>query len=944
MSAQPDVTESFGRRRLDVALAAVGWTLLFVFVLVTVAPGLLPGTTFLGTDLMSRLAPWSNAADSTVVVNGGIGDTIDQYASAAQLVVEATRAGSFPQWDPFNSGGAILGALPNTAMLSPLSLPWWILPASSAPAGVKILEIACSALGMQFLLRNRWHLPRFTAPLATIVFVSSGFMIAWTNWPQTRVAAFIPLFFWATDRLAVERRWIDVVPAGLITASMFLGGFPAVTGYTIYAAIAYFVVRSVAIRSGWRIALLNLVRAALGVLLGLALSAVQMLPFVWFSQRYVDFESRSSSLGSHLPSSSLSSTLVPFLQGLPDFTHYTWDVHFVEGFSYIGVASLVPILAAVLVRPRTPFVRAVMPFFVALTIICGAAMYFGGPALTALQLLPGVGTSPIGRVRSVAGFAAAVVVAFGAAALFEPVGIGQQFRATTRSHWPTVMIDWVVRIAAALVITIPILIQVRRSVDPSTFDFGTKWILVTACVLGVVAVAGLCVWITPAPSTSVFALLILIVATSGSATYVAHRYWPLSDSSTFYADSPTHEFLRENLGEDRYATVNQTMLPGSSTAYELRSVTGHGFTSAEWQDLLRAAVPGIFRTPTYTTLAEDDVVNAGRNSILDRLGVKYLVQASTSPIPGNLEDGPQAVNEHVMGASSPGIDTTSFVGPARGVTLEVLAQEGLPESPATLSVIAVDDSTGEQLASTISRITGVASDQPVALDLDDIPDDTQWHLTISLSGTTGTITLATTDSADAVVKPVRPRTDNLNVVHTGDSTIIERTTALERIRWATQSEVISDPDGQIEALMDTSTPTDSVILEHSEDARDTDEQAVADLTVTDENTNSSDISVTTTGAGWVVIEDALQDNGWSAEVDGKPAQLVPADHAGVAVYVQSAGSHTVTLKYEAPYFRLGSVISALSVLLVVSSLLFHRFRLRRRVTPVNAPDEPETLP
>lgn len=158
------------------------------------------------------------------------------------LMAESGRQGTFALWDPYQAGGTEAGALPNSAMLSPLSLPWWLMSSDKAPAAVKLLEIAAVALGMQLLVRNRWRLPAFTAPLAALVFVSSGFMITWTNWPQTRVAALIPLLFWATDRLAIERRWIDIVPMALVTASLLLGGFPAVTAYAMYAAVAFFFV------------------------------------------------------------------------------------------------------------------------------------------------------------------------------------------------------------------------------------------------------------------------------------------------------------------------------------------------------------------------------------------------------------------------------------------------------------------------------------------------------------------------------------------------------------------------------------------------------------------------------------------------------------------------------------------------------------------------------
>jgi uncharacterized membrane protein YfhO len=65
-----------------------------------------------------------------------------------------------------------------------------------------------------------------------------------------------------------------------------------------------------------------------------------------------------------------------------------------------------------------------------------------------------------------------------------------------------------------------------------------------------------------------------------------------------------------------------------------------------------------------------------------------------------------------------------------------------------------------------------------------------------------------------------------------------------------------------------------------------------------------------------VVADAVQ-SGWHASVDGKPADVVPADHALGAVFVP-AGRHVVTLRYQPEAWRLGELICGLSVLLLLA--------------------------
>lgn len=897
----------------DVALTVIGWLLVIAFSALTVVPGLSSGKVFLGTELMTHFAPWMTSVGHQEVTNVGIGDTIDSATPMAELIVRSTKDGSFPQWDPFNNGGGELGALPNAAVFSPLSLPWWFLPASSATAGVKLLEIAAIGLGMHLLMRRQWHLPAFTAPLSTLVFVASGFMLAWTNWPQTRVAAMIPLLFWASDRLATRHRWSDTLPLGLVVASMLLGGFPAITGYAIYAAALYFLFRIIATRTPWATIGMSVLRSAAGIVLGVALSAFQIFPFAWFATHYVDFEARSGFRGSHLPSVTLATSVVPSLLGLPDQTHGSWPVHFIEGFSYIGAASLPLILAALFIRPRTPSPRVVLPFFAGLLLVCGSAVYFGGPALSILQSLPGVATSPIGRLRVILGFAAAVLTGLGAAAVFEPVPFARQLRQLPAGSWRAAL-SVVIRLTAAGLVLVPVLLSVRDAVNDAEVLYSQKWILVAALLMIAVGLAGLFTWVTPSRASGFLAVVVILGATAVPATYVAHKWWPLSDVSSFYPETATHQYLQENLGEDRYATVGQTMLPGTSSFYGLRSVTGHGFTSPSWRELLTQVDPAFYQTPTYTTLTPANLSSSIGSPILDRLAVKYVVQAPTAEIPGETEALPGAVGQTVLSSSS---STTSpvFTGPARGIQVSVLGQSGIPDSPALLTARAVSPD-GTVLATTSTVISGIDARQDVALQLEDLGATQPWTVELSLSGSGATITLATTDRGSFVSAPVRPADDGLHIVHTGDSTVIERTHALDRIRWASRAEVETDPQERLAILSSGDTDADTVILEHeADDAPATD--STAEVTVSDTDTDTISATVTSTGAGWVVIADPLRGGGWTATVDGRTTELVDADHAGVAVRVSDAGTHTIVLEYRAPMTRAGGLVTGITLLLLL---------------------------
>ncbi|MFZ1381840.1 MAG: hypothetical protein WAS54_03510 [Scrofimicrobium sp.] len=892
----------------DLILTVLGWLCLVVLVLLTVVPGLTGDKVFLGTNMLTGYAPWNSVLEPEPIVNRGIGDTIDSATPTAHLITSQTLDGIFPQWDPYNNGGGDLGALPNSAVFSPLSLPWWVLPASAAPAGVKLMEVIAVSLGMYLLLRRQWKLPSFTVPLASIIFVTSGFMVAWTNWPQTRVAAMIPLLFWATDRLATRHRWTDTIPMALVVASMLLGGFPAVTAYAMYSVVAYFVVRVIAIRTPIRIALMSFLRSTVGVILGIGLSAFQILPFIWFASHNVDFEIRSGR-GSHLPLETLSTSIVPYLLGFPDWTMDSWPSHFVEGFSYIGASALVLILVSLLIRPRVAFPKAVMPFFAALLIVLMIAVYVGGPLLTAIQVLPTTASSPIGRTRSVIGFAAAVLAALGAAAVFDGQGLKQQIQTLRPPSFRTLG-STALRLAAVAAISLPILISIRESVSAEWPQFSFTWIWVALTIMTAVLVATTLVWLAPTRSTASLTVAIALVATTVPAVDVAQKWWPLSDIGTFYPATPTHSYLEDHLEQNRYVSVGQTLLPGTSSYYKLRALNGHGFTYPAWNELLTRVDEGFFLTPTYTALQPSYVQTSVHSPILDRLGVKYLVQSPEDPVDGVPDPVSQTVGTAELSSSS-SLKTGEFNGTALGVRLTVLAQNGLPESPATVRVSAVSIQ-GKELTSRELTMSGIGSDFDILLELGDLSESDSWHLELDLSDSPATITFATDTYGAIIAAPIRSPNDELSVVHTGDSIILQRSNALDRLRWANSSVIEADAEQRLNLLASGELSAETVVLEHIGD-QEPDSNSTATVEIKETDTDVIAATVTSNGPGWLVIADPLRGGGWTATVDGETAELLDADHAIVAIRVAEAGSHEVVIQYEAPLFRTGIIVSVLAL-------------------------------
>src|SRR5262249_2319951 len=107
--------------------------------------------------------------------------------------------------------------------------------------------------------------------------------------------------------------------------------------------------------------------------------------------------------------------------------------------------------------------------------------------------------------------------------------------------------------------------------------------------------------------------------------------------------------------------------------------------------------------------------------------------------------------------------------------------------------------------------------------------------------------------------------------------------------------------------------------------------AAGRVTVTGNAPTAQAFTVDAGGDGYVVVADALQ-QGWVATVDGERADLVAADHAGLAGHAP-AGHHEIALRYEPPGRRTGLVVTALTLAVLVVAWFWGDRLLARLPTP-----------
>lgn len=120
-----------------------------------------------------------------------------------------------------------------------------------------------------------------------------------------------------------------------------------------------------------------------------------------------------------------------------------------------------------------------------------------------------------------------------------------------------------------------------------------------------------------------------------------------------------------------------------------------------------------------------------------------------------------------------------------------------------------------------------------------------------------------------------------------------------------------------EILSESFNPREAAFLEEAAEAFDNSEVEVMNLAV---DSQSLAFSVKTGGRALLVIAQTWEKN-WRAEVGRQPVPILRVNHAFQAIAVPP-GVHQVTLRYTSGSFKLGSVVSGLSALIVAILSLF----------------------
>ncbi|HJX37070.1 MAG TPA: YfhO family protein [Anaerolineae bacterium] len=583
-------------------------------------------------DSMARYIPWNKYQDveSLGPLNEDYADTLLAYYPQILIAREIVRGGSLPLWNPYTlAGGPFLAAAPWLGFFYVPYLLFYVIDPLKSFGYVAFLHLGLAGTFMYFYLRSI-ECRRLSSLVGAVSFGLGGFLLANLAWlPRVSTVIWTPLLFLSIEKVLVQRRYVFSSGAALATAMCILAGNLAATVYVLLAGVLYLVFRLITVTKskGAADALRGALTLAAAILLGVMISAVQLLP-TWevarFTERVqVTYDERVESGRSLL---ALATALVPDIFGNP--VDRPWGRNefvtnipgtYGETVLYAGILPLV-LAAWAVARKRD----ADTAFFAGLALL-GLCLFLNTGLFRLLYLLPPFRIGRQLEAKILWAFAASVLAGMGFESMLR-VGADTQRRPLRLAVVSLVSLGAAVLAGLALVRWL-----LDGGADDPSGSLLTLWyrynvgnFLRLAGWLAACAVV-LWLWAERRIRAGVLAVLVLGVMVGDLALF-GWKLHPAQEADALYPQPESARFLQGDSDVFRAirGPLSRKVYPPNSLAmYGISDVQGYSPVMIDYYvEFLQLIEEDIASTRRVYSLQH---ASSARSPLLDLLNTKYVI-------------------------------------------------------------------------------------------------------------------------------------------------------------------------------------------------------------------------------------------------------------------------------------------------------------------------------
>jgi len=380
------------------------------------------GRALIPADLLTHLTPWSYYPEyGQGVQNPLLSDPVRFYYPRRLYFLESLRRGVFPLWNPYVFSGMPFAANIQNAIFYPFKVLFMPLPLPSGYTYETILHVFLAGLFTYWFLRTI-HTGRFGSLLASVAFMFSSIVVVWLEFaPVLNTMVWLPLILLLAERALQRNSLPYAVLAGMAIGIQFLAGFAYFSYHILLAASSYIAFRFLYLlarrpRGKGLLVSMGLVISIFG--LGFSLPAIQLLPtFELTGHMMRGSESYEGIAATAFPIQNLVTFLVPDFFGSPVAGPFWGLGNFNEYTAYLGIIPLLFAFMALALR------RDRIAFFFALLLVGSLLLALGTPFYKLLMVVVPTfrDTRVAGRFVFLSIFSLAVLAGLGADYLLRAV-------------------------------------------------------------------------------------------------------------------------------------------------------------------------------------------------------------------------------------------------------------------------------------------------------------------------------------------------------------------------------------------------------------------------------------------------------------------------------------------------------------------------------------------
>lgn len=876
------------------------------------------------------------------IQNFNCADVIDQYEPWYIFNYQSFKDLQIPLWNPYGAGGVPHLANMQSSLFLFLTWPFYILGFT----GFSLLifyfaKFFLTGIFSYYYLRSI-KLRFYPSLLGAIGFMFVGFNIVWMQWPASNAMFLVPAFLYIVEKIAEKGPQIKYfIGISVLSALGLLSGHPETFVYIPPLTFLYLLFRLWTNGSKISVAFNAVIKFFAFSALGMALSAIQILPTIEYLLNSYGWIVRNNGFASSIDWHALILNFMPDYYGTATsmyikIPYYVDFVLYQSSAGYVGISLLCLAAFAVLTKLKDRLVQ----FYLLLGLWTVGVIYHVPLIFDITRLIPIISQSNNSRTLFLLGFTVVVLGSIGLDRImdnWENVPDKSLIKKFSLSCLAVLLLFLLLAYANSQFL-VPHLIYDDPWIKPVQIGLV---LLTCALIFATLAIVYLMVRYAGVPrlrNLAIIGLLLLVFLETGGH---AMLYLPYINQEYFHQGDDPFAPIVDQGGLYRATSIDPV---NHLSVYPVNTQMIYGVYDIRNYDAIEVKYSRqLFNNcTTGKVIGLIDIYNANKN-YLDFMGVKWVysgadlsralgvnVSEKTRTL-GALNNNSTIIQEFTSPkANLSGIELRYSLNGNPGGRSNVTQQLIDKDADTVVRNVTIDSSDLEDdqwyLAS-FAPLNDSANttymlivsdddsrDSGISLWMDDDDDLPGSALSIDGKHSDGSLSMRTYHDDDS------EDTDYKLVEKTSNYYLLDNDGALPRAFMAYNATFTRNDSLMIDELSDPSTNWVSPLLIYGEDRNVSYPGGDSNVTVLDYQPMDIRILANTTSPGFLVLTDTYYP-GWNAYVNGKKVDILRTDYAFRSVPLD-AGTNIVEFKYEPMSFYVGALISAISLLILLSLILF----------------------